>query len=128
MVKRMEQMLNRAHPKNPNSEYSLIASKSLTHLTKQVFSKVFHLSFGNYSIVAYRFASEYRCTMSQKRLNISTRSLFFTSSPLNADKSLVMSSATKINSQHDPKNELRNGIAIEYATEPPTHSESHATR
>lgn len=73
----------------------------------------------------YCFEFEYTCTMPQNRFKFSTRFRFATLL-LNADKSLVISSAIKTKSQHDPKKKVIIGIVIANVPLPPANSKSHA--
>lgn len=66
--------------------------------------------------------------MSQSRLSCSARFSLATSSSLiwNAVKSAVISSATKIKSQHDPKKKLKVKNEVEYEAQQPANCENHA--
>lgn len=64
--------------------------------------------------------------MAQNRFNFATGLPLAALSLLNVDRSLVISSAMKMNSMHDPKNKLTFGIAIKNVAEPPTNCNNHA--
>lgn len=66
--------------------------------------------------------------MSQNRSIFSMRFLSTTTPLLNAIKSPVISSAIKMNSQHDPKKKLKNGISMVKTQPPPANCKNHATR
>lgn len=67
--------------------------------------------------------------VSQNRLIFSARFFFDTLRiQLNADKSLVISSATKMKNQHEPIRNVKIGMIIENVAQPPANCKSHATK